>query len=118
MLVLAAAVYGLAIEGLGHVEPAKTLRQAQQDWQEGRLGAALGGHVHAYAMAVEAAVRWKAARVYVNRMAAAREAGQMDKALGACSRVVAILHGYDDEGSLSHECYIVEAEIQRQSQLK
>ena len=42
----------------------------------------------------------------------------MDEALGACGRAVAILHGYDDEGSLSHECYTVEAEIQRQSQLK
>jgi hypothetical protein len=112
-----AAVVGFAGEGLRHIEPSRALRQAEQDRQEGRLGASLRGFVRAYATAIEAGARWTIAQAYIDRMIANREAGQLDSALSNCGQAVNILHGFDDEGSLSYECFALEAEIQRQIEL-
>jgi hypothetical protein len=118
VLAVTAAAVGFAREGFRHIKPAVAVIQAQQDWQEGRFGASLRGYTSAYAMAIEAGVRWTTARTYIDQMITDREAEQLDQALNACSGAVAILHGYDDEGSLGYECFALEAEIQRQSELK
>ncbi len=118
VLVLLATALAFAGEGFRHVEPATTLKQAGQDWQEGRLGASLSGYLHAYTMAIEAGARWAAARPVVDRMMAERKGGQLDRALASCSQAVDMLHGFDDEGSLSYECFALEAEIERQNELR
>lgn len=118
VLALAIAAVGFAGEGLRHVEPAHALKQAEQDRQEGRLGASLRGYARSCTMAVESGVRWTIARTVIDQMMAARADGQLDRALASCGQAVNILHGFDDEGSLSYECFALEAEIQRQSKLK
>lgn len=118
VLTLSAAAVGFAGEGLRHVEPARALKQAEQDKQRGRLGASLPGYLRAYSMAVEAGARWTIARTVIDQMMAERADGRLDRALSSCGQAVNILHGFDDEGSLSYECFALEAEIQRQNEIK
>jgi hypothetical protein len=118
LLILAVAAYGYAREGLRHIEPARALRLAQQDWQAGRRGVSVGGHIHAYAIALEAGIRWEIARADIDRMMIESQKGQLDGALRACGQAVVIVAGYDDEGSLSSECFAIEADIRVQNELR
>lgn len=117
-LALTAAAVGFAQEGFRHIEPTRVLKQAEQDRQEGRLGASLRGRARAYVMAIDAGVRWAIAQAYIDQMIVERADGRLDRALSSCSRAVSILHGFDDEGSLSYECFALEAEIERQSEIE
>ena len=111
---LLAAVYEFVGEGRQHVEPARLFRLAEQDWNTGLRVKALKSYLRASTMAIDAGARWVIARFYINQMAAHQAAGQMDQALASCSRAVAILYNYDDEGSLSYECFAIEGEIREQ----
>jgi len=117
VLIVLAGARLLAREGFQHIEPASMLRQAEQDWEAGHRGQSLKGYIQASTMAVDAGARWTFARFYINRMASNRSAGKIDRALANCSRAVAILHSYDDEGSLSYECFTLEAESTKQDEL-
>jgi hypothetical protein len=114
ILILAAPTYVLAREGFQHVEPASELRLAVHDWQMGHLAKSAGGVLRAFGIAIEAGARWSVARIYINRMNSERASGQLDEALSLCGKAIKILHGYDDEGAISNECFVIEAAIHRQ----
>lgn len=118
LIVLISTYTILAKAGFQHTEPASALRLAEQEWEAGCRGQSLKGYIRASTMAVDAGARWTIAHFYVKRMTSNTSAGRLDKALANCSQAAALLHNYDDEGSLSYECFALEAEIKRQDEME
>ena len=118
VLAILVGLYRLAVQGFRYIEPASVLRRAEETWETGCRGQSLRSYVQASTMAVEAGLRGTIARIYINQMMSNISQGELDRALDGCSRAVAILQDYDNEGSLSYECFVIEGQIKRQSELE
>ena len=114
LLVIAVCVY-FVLEGFNHIDPKLALWHAQRSWREGQIVQAIPQFVRAVWMAFEAGGRWSIADTHVNKMRLLEEEGRLHEALRECATAVRILHGYDDEGGLSYECYVIEQRIERLS---
>jgi hypothetical protein len=114
ILILAVLTCALAREGFQHVEPASELRLAKHNWQRGYLVRSAVSLLRASGMAIEAGARWSVARIYISQMSSESASGRLDETLSLCGKAVEILHGYDDEGTISNECFMIEAAIHRQ----
>ncbi|MBN1431087.1 MAG: hypothetical protein JXB07_22145 [Anaerolineae bacterium] len=104
--------------GIQHVEPASMFRQAEQEWEKGNRWKALRGYARASVITIDAGARWTIAQIYINQMTYNQSIGRVDKALSKCDQAITILSRYDDEGSLSYECFTLETEIKRQRELE
>jgi len=97
---------GLAIvqEGFTHVLPASMLRWSRDLWQQEMYAQSIRWYVTAHEDALDAALRWRAAAPYLDRMQELQGDGELEEAFENCIRATEILDGHDDEGQVSHAC--------------
>jgi hypothetical protein len=123
-VVAAAAILVILLVGLGssfiqqgftHVLPASMLRWSRDRWDQGMYVESLRWFVRSHEDALDAGLRWWAARPYLNRVQELQYTGKLEEALKNCIRAVAILDGHDNEGQVSYACTTIEVLISTQN---
>ena len=108
VILILLASFSFRNEGIKHVLPNSELRWAQEKWSNGEYFESIKWSVVANTSAINAGFRWSIASLYFKRGVALEEQEKWKEALDVCIKTVRIVNGYDDEGSLSYHCTVLE----------
>jgi len=114
-LIIGVAFVHFTLQGINHIDPQIVLWRAQYTWREGKVIESIPQFAQAVWTAFDAGVRWSIAGVYINQMRDLNQGGYLNNALATCAKAVRILNRYDDEGSLSYDCTVIEEASKRLS---